>query len=144
MSTPVGGIGGGKAPKLPKVSKVKNKSAAELQITAEQLLREAKERQLEIVPAPPKQKIADAAELADYQLRKRKEFEDQIRKNRIVVANWMKYGAWEEQQKCVPRARSIFERALDVDSRNISLWIKYAEMEMRNKQVCPYHYVLPS
>ena len=62
------GSSGGKAPKIPKVAKVKNKSAAELQITAEQLLREAKERQLEIVPAPPKQKIQDAAELADYQV----------------------------------------------------------------------------
>ena len=43
--------------KVPKQAKVKNKSAAELQITAEQLLREAKERELEIVPAPPKQKV---------------------------------------------------------------------------------------
>ena len=48
---------------------MKNKAPASLQITAEQLLREAKERQLEIVPAPPKQKIQDAAELADYQVR---------------------------------------------------------------------------
>ena len=65
-------VGQGRAPKMPKVSKVKNKAPASLQITAEQLLREAKERQLEIVPAPPKQKIQDATELAEYQLRKRK------------------------------------------------------------------------
>ena len=31
--------------------------------------------------------------------------------------------------------RSVFERALDVDHRNIGLWLKYTEMEMRNKQV---------
>ena len=62
------GVGQGRAPRLPKVAKVKNKAPASLQITAEQLLREAKERQLEIVPAPPKQKIQDAAELADYQV----------------------------------------------------------------------------
>ena len=128
-------VGGGRAPKLPKMAKVKNKAPAELQITAEQLLREAKERQLEIVPAPPKQKIQDAAELADYQLRKRKEHEDAIRKNRSNMSAWMKYAAWEEQQKEVQRARSVYERALDVDHRNISLWIKYAEMEMRIKQV---------
>ncbi len=91
--------GSGRAPKLPKVAKVKNKAPAELQITAEQLLREAKERQLEIVPAPPRQKIQDAAELADYQLRKRKEFEDAIRKNRSNISAWMKYAAWEEVQK---------------------------------------------
>ncbi len=31
------------------------------------------------------------------------------------------------------RARSIFERAIQVDYKNISLWLKYVEMEMRNK-----------
>ena len=61
-------VGEGRAPRIPKVAKVKNKAPASLQITAEQLLREAKERQLEIVPAPPKQKIQDADELADYQV----------------------------------------------------------------------------
>ena len=127
--------GSGRAPRLPKTAKVKNKAPAELQITAEQLLREAKERQLEIVPPPPKQKIQDAAELADYQLRKRKEHEDAIRKNRSNMSAWMKYAAWEEQQREVNRARSVYERAMDVDHRNISLWIRYAEMEMRNKQV---------
>lgn len=35
----------------------------------------------------------------------------------------------------VSRARSIYERALDVDHRNIALWLKYAEMEMKNRQV---------
>ena len=33
------------------------------------------------------------------------------------------------------RARSVYERALDVDHRNIVLWLKYAEMEMRMRQV---------
>jgi tetratricopeptide (TPR) repeat protein len=33
------------------------------------------------------------------------------------------------------RARSIYERALDVDHRNITLWLRYTEMEMRNRQV---------
>lgn len=33
------------------------------------------------------------------------------------------------------RARSIYERALDVDHRNITLWLKYTELEMRNRQV---------
>lgn len=33
---------------------------------------------------------------------------------------------------CLPfRARSIYERALDVDHRNITIWLKYAEMEMK-------------
>ncbi|CAO2578504.1 Crooked neck-like protein 1 [Lemmus lemmus] len=103
--------------RIPKVAKVKNKAPAEVQITAEQLLREAKERELELLPPPPQQKITDEEELNDYKLRKRKTFEDNIRKNRTF------------------RARSIYERALDVDYRNITLWLKYAEMEMKNRQV---------
>lgn len=99
------------------------------------MLREAKERELEVVPPPPKQKISDPVELADYQLRKRKFFEDNIRKNRTVVSNWLKYAAWEESQKEIQRARSVFERALDVDSRNTTFWLKYLEMEMKNRQV---------
>ncbi|CAG0883503.1 unnamed protein product [Darwinula stevensoni] len=131
MDAPIGG----KATKMPKVAKVKNKAPAEIQITAEQLLREAKERDLEIVPPPPKQKISDPEELRDYRMRKRKQFEDNIRKNRGLISNWIKYAQWEESQREIQRARSVFERALDVDHRNITLWLKYTEMEMRNKQV---------
>uniref|UniRef100_S4RB87 Crooked neck-like protein 1 n=1 Tax=Petromyzon marinus TaxID=7757 RepID=S4RB87_PETMA len=121
--------------RIPKVAKVKNKAPADLQITAEQLLREAKERELELLPPPPRQKISDEEELADYKLRKRKTFEDNIRKNRTVVTNWIKYAQWEESLKEIQRARSLYERALDVDHRNVTLWLKYAEMEMKNRQV---------
>ena len=54
---------------------------------------------------PPRVKISDPAELADMQMRKRKEFEDNIRKNRSRMANWTKYAAWEETQKEYDRAR---------------------------------------
>lgn len=117
------------------MAKVKNKAPAEVQITAEQLLREAKERELELLPPPPKQKITDQEELNDYKLRKRKGFEDNIRKNRTVISNWIKYAQWEESLQEVQRARSIYERALDVDHRNITLWLKYAEIEMKSRQV---------
>uniref|UniRef100_A0A8C4QX75 Crooked neck pre-mRNA splicing factor 1 n=1 Tax=Eptatretus burgeri TaxID=7764 RepID=A0A8C4QX75_EPTBU len=125
---------GGKL-RIPKVAKVKNKAPADVQITAEQLLREAKERELELLPPPPRQKISDEEELADYKLRKRKAFEDNIRKNRTVISNWIKYAQWEDSLKEIQRARSIYERALDVDHRNVTLWLKYAEMEMKNRQV---------
>lgn len=108
---------------------VKNKAPAEVQITAEQLLREAKERELELLPPPPKQKITDQEELNDYKLRKRKVcvlsslkrvvhsvtcsqafvclfvqgFEDNIRKNRTVISNWIKYAQWEESLKEIQR-----------------------------------------
>ncbi|KAA3675545.1 crooked neck [Paragonimus westermani] len=114
---------------------VKNKMPAAVQITAEQLLREAKERELEVTPKAPQQKITSLSELKDFQLRKRKDYEDNIRKNRLAMQNWIKYAKFEESQGEIQRARSIFERALDVDYRNVGLWLKYAEMEMRNKQV---------
>ncbi|KAJ3386278.1 Crooked neck-like protein 1, partial [Entophlyctis sp. JEL0112] len=73
-----------------RLSKVKNKSAAAVQITAEQLLREAQERSTEsATQIPPKQKIADLEELNDYRLKKRKGFEDAIRKNRNHVGTWI-------------------------------------------------------
>ncbi|CAK9294838.1 unnamed protein product [Gordionus sp. m RMFG-2023] len=121
--------------RLPKSMQVKNKTPADIQITAEQLLREAKERELEIVPPPPKQKISDPEELESYKLRKRKTFEDSIRKNRNSLTNWIKYAQFEESQQEIQRARSIYERGLDVDHRGVTLWLKYAEMEMKNKQI---------
>lgn len=118
------------------IKQVKNKAPAAIQITAEQLIREAKERELEVVPPPPNLKISDTTELKEYQLRKRKEFEDNLRRNRNNVSHWLKYAKWEENQACIDRARSIFERALDTTgSRNITIWLKYLEMEMTNRQV---------
>ena len=52
---------------------------------------------------PPKQKISDPDELASYRLRKRKGFEDNIRKNRSVITNWLKYAGWEESQQEIQR-----------------------------------------
>ncbi|GAB4857491.1 Crooked neck-like protein 1 [Ancistrocladus abbreviatus] len=118
--------------KLPRPTRVKNKTPAPIQITAEQILREARERQ-ESEIRPPKQKITDSTELADYRLRKRKEFEDLIRRVRWNIGVWVKYAQWEESQKDFKRARSVWERALEVDYRNHTLWLKYAEMEMKNK-----------
>ncbi|KAL2300364.1 hypothetical protein Nmel_012337 [Mimus melanotis] len=120
---------------IPKVAKVKNKAPTEVQITAEKLLREAKESELELLPRPPQQKITDVEELNNYKLWKRKTFEDNVRKNRTTISNWIKYAQWEESLKEIQRAPSIYERALDVDYRNVTLWLKYAEIEMKNRQV---------
>ena len=85
--------------RLPKMAKVKNKAPAPVQITAEQLLREAKERELELAPPPPKQKIISQEELEDQNMRRRKVFEDSIRKNRTTMSNWFKYAAYEDNMK---------------------------------------------
>ncbi|KAI6653777.1 Crooked neck-like protein 1 [Oopsacas minuta] len=123
------------ATRIPKAARVKNKTPAAMQITAEQILQEVTDRQLEKGAPPPKQPIRNEEELRDYKMRKRKTFEDNIRKNRGVISNWIKYAEWEAGQKEIQRAESVFERALDEDHRNIGLWLKYAEMEMKNGQV---------
>jgi crooked neck len=109
----------------------KNRSAAQIQISAEHLLREAKDRRLEDLPAPPKQYIADSEELRAYQHTKRKEFEDGVRNNRNLVGFWTKYAVWEASQGEYERSRSVYERALEVAPRETSIWLKYAEMEMK-------------
>ena len=104
------------------------------QISAEQLLREAVDRQEPGLQAPT-QRFADLEELHEFQGRKRKEFEDYVRRNRINMNNWMRYAQWELEQKEFRRARSIFERALDVDSTSVILWIRYVEAEMKTRNI---------
>lgn len=118
---------------MSKLPQVKNRAPAPIQITAEQILREAKDRGLEDAPKPPKQFITDADELRLHQQTKRKDFEDQIRRQRHKIGVWCKYALWEASLKEFERARSVFERALDIDYRNQTVWLKYAEMEMKNK-----------
>jgi crooked neck len=114
--------------------RVKNKAAAPMQISAEQLLREAVDRQEPGLQAPT-QRFADLEELHEFQGRKRKEFEDYVRRNRINMSNWMRYAQWELEQKEFKRARSVFERALDVDATSVVLWIRYVEAEMKTRNI---------
>ncbi|CAJ2647081.1 unnamed protein product [Trifolium pratense] len=111
----------------------KNKNYGPIQITAEQIVREARELEEIHRHRPPKQKINDGTELGEYRLRKRKEFEDLIRRVGWNVKVWVKYAEWEESQKDFDRARSVWERVLEVDYKNHTLWLKYAEFEMKNR-----------
>ena len=114
--------------------RVKNKAAAPQQISAEQLLREAVDRQEGSITAPT-QRFADLEELHEFQGRKRKEFEDYVRRNRLNMGNWMRYAGWELEQKEYRRARSVFERALDVEPTNVQLWVRYIEAEMKERNI---------
>ena len=60
-----------------------------LQITAEQILRESQALQEQDFK-PPTQKITDPTELAEYRLRKRKEYEDLVRRVRWNQSVWVK------------------------------------------------------
>lgn len=106
--------------------RVKNKAAAPVQISAEQLLREAVDRQ-ETALQKPTQRFADLEELKEYQGRKRREFEDYIRRNRVRLANWFQYAQWELEQKEFARARSVFERALDVHPNNTRTYCLFTD-----------------
>lgn len=70
-----------------------------------------------------------------YRMRRRKEFENSIRRQRQHMGTWIKYAKFEETQKEFHRARSVFERAIDVDYKYQPVWLKYAEMEMRHEFV---------
>lgn len=110
-------------------SQIKNRAAAPVQITAEQIVREAAER-VEPEVQRTKEVISDVHELEEYRLRKRKEFEDAIRTGRGRIGNFLKYAQFEATQGDYRRARSVFERALAIDARSPQLYAKYAEMEM--------------
>ncbi|KAF9052038.1 pre-mRNA-splicing factor CLF1 [Panaeolus papilionaceus] len=114
--------------------RIKNRAPAAIQITAEQLLREAQERQ-ETAFRAPKQRVEDFEELHEYRGRKRKEFEERIRRTRGSIKEWLQYANWEASQNEFARSRSVFERALDVDPRSIQLWLSYCEMELKSRNV---------
>ncbi|KAF7305051.1 Pre-mRNA splicing factor [Mycena kentingensis (nom. inval.)] len=115
--------------------RIKNRAPAAIQITAEQLLREAQERQGDASFRAPKQRVEDFEELHEYRGRKRSEFEERIRRTRGSIKEWLQYANWEASQSEFPRSRSVFERALDVDPRSIQLWMSYTEMELKSRNV---------
>lgn len=115
--------------------RIKNRAPAPIQITAEQLLREAHEHQEFPGEAKQRQRLEDFEELEEFRGRKRKEFEDAIRKLRGNMAAWIRYGTWEASQGQMDRARSVFERALDVDPHHVPLWLRYTEQELKRRNV---------
>jgi crooked neck len=63
------------------------------------------------------------------------EFEDSIRSHRYNIQVYLAYGKFEEEQREFDRARSVLERALDVDYKDARLWNRYITMELRHKFV---------
>eukprot|EP00536_Pseudo-nitzschia_multiseries_P008425 jgi/Psemu1/198021/e_gw1.213.57.1 len=114
------------------VGQVKNRAPAPIQISAEQLLRESADRQ-EVLKVDPVVQIHDAEEYQSYLRDRRKHYEDNIRYRREHIGNWVKYAKLEEEHKEFERARSVFERALEVEPRSAELWLRYAQFEMRNE-----------
>ena len=87
---------------------VKNRAPAAIQITAEQLLREAHDRGGGSASGHARRQrsqITDPDELREYRMTQRKGFEDAIRMNRVHLGNYVKYAKWEEAQEAFERAR---------------------------------------
>eukprot|EP01029_Cantina_marsupialis_P028682 TRINITY_DN777873_c0_g1_i1.p1 TRINITY_DN777873_c0_g1~~TRINITY_DN777873_c0_g1_i1.p1 ORF type:complete len:672 (-),score=135.79 TRINITY_DN777873_c0_g1_i1:143-2158(-) len=110
----------------------KNRAPAPIQITTEQILRETQDLHNTEVPKL-NTRFESKEELEVYQLEKRKAFEDHVRRQKMHIDQWLQYAKWEAQQGEFERARSIYERALEVDSRHPKIWIDYAMMEQKNK-----------
>lgn len=114
--------------------RIKNRAPAPIQVSAEQILREAQERQ-EAPVKQVKQRAEDLEELEEYRNRKRTEYENRVRGGRHNINNWLQYAGWEAQQGELARSRSVFERALDIDFQHIQLWMRYIDMELKNRNV---------
>ena len=71
MASSGAGSGGGGAPLggMPKGVRVKNRAPAPIQITAEHILLEARDRAESAAPAAPRRHITDLEELAEHRLR---------------------------------------------------------------------------
>ncbi len=115
-----------------KLQQPRNKAPSNIQITAEQIIKESQAHRTDEI-AIPIQVINDEDELNDFKLRVRKEFEDQLRRQKENINCWLKYADWEQHQTEFVRARSIYERAIEIDYKNESIWMRYAEMEMKHK-----------
>ena len=59
------------------------------------------------------------------------------------MGTWLKYAAWEASQKEWERARSVYERCLDVDYKHHQTWLRYAEVGLHPPPPPP-HRVPPS
>ena len=120
-------------------STVKNRAAADIQITAEQMVNEARaqfgdmnERQSHVDRERALMMTADKEEMKDYLQVTRKKYEDTIRKDRNRIRNYTDYARFEAQQLDYRRMRSIFERALSVMPTNPQVYLQYAELEAKS------------
>lgn len=116
-------------------SRLHNATQAANQVTSTQILHEAHESKR---PTFKKlvQDINDLDELQLFQLTKRRNFEQQLNKNRLNYNQWLRYAKWEiEHNHDFKRGRSILERALEVNVQHVPFWVRYIELELLHKNV---------
>lgn len=108
---------------------------ADVHISSEGILKDAYDMKNGDIKTPV-QKIQDLEELRSYQLNKRREFEQHLNKNRLNYGQWLRYARWEiDMNHDFVRARSIFERALEVDVEYIPFWTHYVQFELTHRNI---------
>uniref|UniRef100_A0A0D9XIM9 Suppressor of forked domain-containing protein n=1 Tax=Leersia perrieri TaxID=77586 RepID=A0A0D9XIM9_9ORYZ len=127
---------------------VKNKAPAPIQLTAEQLLREAREihghQDDVIVSSKRRRTIADADELNEHRLERRSWLEATIRRAGSGGGNASaaltrydgiprprRYAQFEARGGRVAHARNVFDRAVATLPRVDRIWLEYVGMEDR-------------
>lgn len=114
---------------------VTSQTPAQKQISAADILIDAHDSRAAL-HARPQQTIQDLEELRLFQLAKRKDYEQQLNKNRLNFPQWMRYAKWElEHNHDFRRFRSIMERALEVDAKHVPFWVRYIELELLHQNV---------
>ncbi|KAH8739256.1 hypothetical protein FG386_000013 [Cryptosporidium ryanae] len=121
---------------------VKDKTFAPVQITVEQILKEtysgyAENKKLQNSRDERNEfhEFRDSDELDEYRIRRRKEFEDIIRKKRWKISLYLSYAKWEALQNNLNNSRSIFERALNINYEHNRIWREYINMEIINGNI---------
>ncbi|GEQ70983.1 hypothetical protein JCM33374_g4664 [Metschnikowia sp. JCM 33374] len=109
--------------------------AAETQVTSADILADAHDiKQTNF--KKPSSTIQDLDELRSFQLAKRRDYEQQLNKNRLNYGQWMRYARWEiDHNHDFKRARSIMERALEVNVQHVPFWVRYIELELLHKNI---------
>ena len=104
-------------------------------ITSEQILHQSfNERQKKL--DKPSHSIQDLQELHSLQLSTRKDYEQQINKNRLNFGQWLRYAKWEiDFNHDIKRSESIYERALQVNPQHIPFWVNYIKTELAHNNI---------
>lgn len=100
-------------------------------ITSEGLIRDSYELRVKLDKT--EQSIEDLEELRSVQLITRRDYEQHINRNRLNTGQWLRYAKWEaETNHEIKRARSIYERALQVNVEHVPFWTSYINLEISN------------
>ncbi|KAH0793706.1 crooked neck-like protein 1 [Histomonas meleagridis] len=115
--------------------RIHNKSAAQIQITADQLLIESVSR-MKDRPRLPEIPNQTQAEIEDQRFKRRQNWELNVRRNLCSYHTYIRYARWEEDLNELDKARSVYERGIEFTNfKEPNIWKCYINMELRHKQI---------